>query len=55
LSVYESLFKAIKSGDRDLLLVKPEETIQVLKLIELALLSSEQGRTVTSLDLRLSA
>jgi hypothetical protein len=55
LSIYQNLFEAIKSGDRELLLVKPEETIQVLKLIELALLSSEQGRAVTSVDLRLCA
>ncbi|KAK8846659.1 hypothetical protein IAR55_005746 [Kwoniella newhampshirensis] len=42
--LYSNLFEAIDTGDRDTLAVKGDEVLAVLKIIELGLKSSEEGK-----------
>lgn len=44
--IYPNLYGAIRKGDRGRLAVKPEETVDVLKLIELGKRSSQEGRII---------
>ncbi len=44
--LYRNLYEVIRSGDRSKLAVKPEETVNVLKLIELVKRSSEEGKII---------
>ena len=43
---YENVAKAIESGDRSLLEVKPEEALLVIRLLELCRVSAKEGKTV---------
>ncbi|OCF59191.1 hypothetical protein L486_03693 [Kwoniella mangroviensis CBS 10435] len=45
-ALYENLYESINSGDRSKLSVKSEQVLTVLKIIELARKSSEQGRVL---------
>ncbi len=44
--LYRNLHGVIVSGDRSKLAVKPEETVDVLKLIDLGNRSSKEGRVI---------
>ncbi|GAA5905992.1 uncharacterized protein JCM6883_002516 [Sporobolomyces salmoneus] len=43
---FENVAEAIESGDREKLIVKPEQAALTIKLIELAIQSSKEGRTI---------
>ena len=45
-AIYRNLYEVIRSGDRSRLAVKPEETVDVLRLIELGQRSSKEGRII---------
>ena len=45
-ALYINLHKAIQAGDRSLLEVTEEQYVDVIKLIELGLKSSEEGRVL---------
>ena len=44
--LYENLYEVLVSGDRSKLAVKPEEAVDVLRLIELGKKSSLEGRVI---------
>ncbi len=44
--LYRNLYEVMTTGDRTKLAVKPEETVDVLKLIELGKRSSIKGRII---------
>lgn len=43
---FTNVAEVVRSGNRDSLLVKPEEAALVIKVIELAIQSSNEGRTI---------
>lgn len=45
-TLYKSLYEAIRSGNRDALLVKPEESAEVIKVIELGMKASKEGKVL---------
>lgn len=45
-SWFENVAEAITSGDREKLIVKPEQAALTIRIIELAIQSSEEGRTI---------
>lgn len=44
--LYESLYDALITGDTDRLDVKPEQCVDVLRVIDAAFLSHREGRVV---------